>query len=275
MAESSVDPSEKSEPTPTTDAPQAEVKKKATRKRTTKKKVASAEAADAATDEQPKKKVSRKRVAKKTTTEAAENASAAPEKAEKVEVPAEPERAEAPADAAAPMPEATQEGKSEDAPAAEGGVRRVSVPREKRDENENRDGSGDDFSSGEEGEGGERRGRRRRRRRRGGGGGESSEIEAGEESAREEEFEPSRREDGKRPSVKVRQPEPRRSQDRKPSGYTEDPEKLAAYAWELFKNEVREEGGTLIEDRDARKIAERAFRMAEIFLIEESRTIGG
>jgi len=119
--------------------------------------------------------------------------------------------------------------------------------------------------------------KRRRRRRRRGGDGRDDEIRGehgGDERSKDEQ--PEGRDDEKENRstghrVSVRQPEIQRQHDRRPPRYTENPELIAKYAWQLYKGEIREEGGTLIDDRDAKKIAERAFRMAEIFLMEESR----
>jgi hypothetical protein len=50
-----------------------------------------------------------------------------------------------------------------------------------------------------------------------------------------------------------------------------DPGKLAKNAWKIYLAEVSEEGVALIGDNDARELARRCFRLAEIFLEEEDR----
>lgn len=50
-----------------------------------------------------------------------------------------------------------------------------------------------------------------------------------------------------------------------------DPETLARRAWKIFLAEVSEEGVALIGDQDARELARRCFRLAELFIEEQSR----
>jgi len=50
-----------------------------------------------------------------------------------------------------------------------------------------------------------------------------------------------------------------------------DPEKVANKAWKIFLAEVSEEGVALIGDNDARELSRRCFRLAEIFIEEQSR----
>lgn len=50
-----------------------------------------------------------------------------------------------------------------------------------------------------------------------------------------------------------------------------DPEQLAKSAWKIFLAEVSEEGVALIGDNDAKDLARRCFRLAEIFIEEQSR----
>jgi hypothetical protein len=50
-----------------------------------------------------------------------------------------------------------------------------------------------------------------------------------------------------------------------------DPEQLAKFAWKIYLAEVSEEGVALIGDNDARELSRRCFRLAEIFLEEQSR----
>ncbi len=47
-----------------------------------------------------------------------------------------------------------------------------------------------------------------------------------------------------------------------------DPDELVAHAWEIFKGEVTEEGLALMDDDTATETVRRAFRLAEIFLVE-------
>jgi hypothetical protein len=50
-----------------------------------------------------------------------------------------------------------------------------------------------------------------------------------------------------------------------------DADKVAKNAWKIFLAEVSEEGVALIGDNDARELARRCFRLAEIFLEEQDR----
>ena len=50
-----------------------------------------------------------------------------------------------------------------------------------------------------------------------------------------------------------------------------DPTLLAKRAWKIYLSEVSEEGVALISDQDARELTRRCFRLAEIFLEEQSR----
>lgn len=50
-----------------------------------------------------------------------------------------------------------------------------------------------------------------------------------------------------------------------------DPELLAERAWKIYLSEVSEEGVALIGDHDAKELSRRCFRLAEIFLEEQSR----
>ena len=50
-----------------------------------------------------------------------------------------------------------------------------------------------------------------------------------------------------------------------------DPETLSLKAWKIFLAEVSEEGIALIGDQDARELARRCFRLAEIFIEEQVR----
>jgi len=50
-----------------------------------------------------------------------------------------------------------------------------------------------------------------------------------------------------------------------------DAELLAKFAWKIYLAEISEEGVALIGDHDARELSRRCFRLAEIFLDEQSR----
>ena len=50
-----------------------------------------------------------------------------------------------------------------------------------------------------------------------------------------------------------------------------DPELLAKFAWKIYLSEVSEEGVALIGDNDAKELSRRCFRLAEIFMEEQSR----
>ena len=50
-----------------------------------------------------------------------------------------------------------------------------------------------------------------------------------------------------------------------------DPETLSNKAWKIYLAEVSEEGVALIGDQDARELARRCFRLAEIFIEEQAR----
>lgn len=49
-----------------------------------------------------------------------------------------------------------------------------------------------------------------------------------------------------------------------------DPDELISRAWKIFRGEVTEEGLALMDDQTAAEAARRAFRVAELFLIEAS-----
>ena len=54
-----------------------------------------------------------------------------------------------------------------------------------------------------------------------------------------------------------------------------DPGALAKAAWKIYLAEISEEGVSLVGDQDARELARRCFRLAEIFLDESGRRGGG
>jgi hypothetical protein len=98
------------------------------------------------------------------------------------------------------------------------------------------------------GEGGSKR---KRRRRKGKGGGSSAPVEGAEAPL---------------PAAPVPQ------SGNKPRL---DSEALAKAAWKIYLAEVSEEGVALVGDQDARELARRCFRLAEIFLDEQARRQGG
>ncbi len=50
-----------------------------------------------------------------------------------------------------------------------------------------------------------------------------------------------------------------------------DIDSICGKAWDIYSAEVKEEGVELFPDNDARELAKRSFRLAEIFLLEEVR----
>ena len=48
-----------------------------------------------------------------------------------------------------------------------------------------------------------------------------------------------------------------------------DPDLLAGRAWKIYLSEISEEGVALVGDNDAKELARRCFRLAEIFITEE------
>jgi hypothetical protein len=91
-----------------------------------------------------------------------------------------------------------------------------------------------------------------------------------------------RRRKGKGPAGRGGEPTP--AEDRSPpqgaesgpqeprgSRFKPDPERLAKFAWKIYLSEISEEGVALTADSDARELSKRCFRLAEIFLEEESR----
>ena len=50
-----------------------------------------------------------------------------------------------------------------------------------------------------------------------------------------------------------------------------DPELLTKMAWKIYLAEVSEEGVALIGDNDAKDLSRRCFRLAEIFIEEQTR----
>jgi hypothetical protein len=72
-----------------------------------------------------------------------------------------------------------------------------------------------------------------------------------------------------RPIV-VSQPFPKPPQNQ-PQRLKIDPELLTKMAWKIYLAEISEEGVALIGDNDAKELSRRCFRLAEIFIEEQSR----
>lgn len=58
-----------------------------------------------------------------------------------------------------------------------------------------------------------------------------------------------------------------------PSDVKVDPELLQECAWKIFLGEVTEEGLALLDDRSTAEVSRRAFRTAELFLMEAARRL--
>ncbi len=198
--------------------------------------------------------------ARKTATrarKAAKTAKPASSSKEKPEAPAESSKAE-PKTAARPEPVSA----ITDAPAPAAEAAEI---HEGADRQEDSNAVGADWpepdaeSSGGasgHGEGGKRKRRRRKGKGQGGNG-------PGEENGPVAEIRPSDvpREPSPRPNPQPQQaPRPRI-----------DPDKLTKMAWKIYLAEVSEEGVALIGDNDAKDLSRRCFRLAEIFIEEQSR----
>lgn len=108
--------------------------------------------------------------------------------------------------------------------------------------------------------------RNKRRRRKGKGGGQSSPAES--PSASEQSAADPTGQTGE-PALAT-PPQPRKPQQHPPRPKA-DPELLAKFAWKIYLAEISEEGVALVGDNDARDLARRCFRLAEIFLDEQTR----
>ena len=101
--------------------------------------------------------------------------------------------------------------------------------------------------------------KRKRRRKKGKGGGQQTAAQTmAADSAPIAE--------GDSPSAQT--PKPRPSHNHRTKA---DPEKVAKLALKIYLAEVSEEGVALIGDNDAKELSRRCFRLAEIFIEEESR----
>lgn len=99
---------------------------------------------------------------------------------------------------------------------------------------------------------------KRKRRRKKGKGGQSNQPQV----IPNEETIPLVAQDPSSPAAAQRQSPPRPKLDQ---------EMIAKLSWKIFLAEVSEEGVALIGDNDARELSRRCFRLAEIFIEEQSR----
>ena len=82
------------------------------------------------------------------------------------------------------------------------------------------------------------------------------------------------REDRDRDRERDRDRDRERDRDRQsppPNRPRHDPETIGKCAWKIYLAEISEEGVALVSDHDARELARRCFRLAEIFLDEQAR----
>ncbi len=119
--------------------------------------------------------------------------------------------------------------------------------------------SGDGDRSGG-GQGQNESGKRKRRRRKGKG--QSSQGQGGGEEVQQSES---------KVAETNREQGPRQDPRSQPQRARVDPEHHAKMAWKIYLAEVSEEGVALIGDNDAKDLARRCFRLAEIFLEEQGR----
>lgn len=71
------------------------------------------------------------------------------------------------------------------------------------------------------------------------------------------------------PSPKLE--DPRETNSRRRQTVEVDLGLLDSRAWDIFRNELQEVGGVLINDAEAQEIATRSFTLARIFLVEKAR----
>ncbi len=69
----------------------------------------------------------------------------------------------------------------------------------------------------------------------------------------------------------ARPAQPPQQPQQQPQRSKVDPELLTKMAWKIYLAEVSEEGVALIGDNDAKDLSRRCFRLAEIFIEEQSR----
>jgi len=111
-------------------------------------------------------------------------------------------------------------------------------------------------------------GKRKRRRRKGKG--QSSQVPAASGASNEDSQQPVANAESK-PADAPRDQGPRPNQQQPQPRPKIDPEDLAKMAWKIYLAEVSEEGVALIGDNDAKDLARRCFRLAEIFIEEQAR----
>jgi hypothetical protein len=102
--------------------------------------------------------------------------------------------------------------------------------------------------------------KRKRRRKKGKGGGQQNAVQAATGDAAPI---------AGSEAVAATAPQPRPSPQ--PQRSKHDPEKIAKLALKIYLAEVSEEGVALIGDNDARELSRRCFKLAEIFIEEETR----
>jgi hypothetical protein len=107
--------------------------------------------------------------------------------------------------------------------------------------------------------------KRKRRRKKGKGGGNNP-----QNAAPGNEIEPISTANGEAQESSPAQPQQPRPQHHAPRPKL-DPELLAKFAWKIYLAEVSEEGVALIGDNEAKELTRRCFRLAEIFMEEQSR----
>ncbi|MCX6846550.1 MAG: hypothetical protein NTU84_08345 [Verrucomicrobia bacterium] len=105
--------------------------------------------------------------------------------------------------------------------------------------------------------------KRKRRRKKGKGGGQSPANAAAENESPDESSDAA--------STPVTQPAQQQARPNQAPRVKLDAEQLAKFAWKIYLAEVSEEGVALIGDNDARELSRRCFRLAEIFLEEQTR----
>lgn len=108
-------------------------------------------------------------------------------------------------------------------------------------------------------------GNKRKRRRRKGKGGNAQQNGVAEEG------QPATVAEG---GPSFQQPRPVQPPQQQPHRPRIDPEQHTKMAWKIYLAEVSEEGVALIGDHDAKELARRCFRLAEIFIEEQSRRKG-
>jgi hypothetical protein len=110
--------------------------------------------------------------------------------------------------------------------------------------------------------------KRKRRRRKGKG--QNSAPQQTDAPAHEETTAQNNGPEAKSPDATPEQ-RPRPQQQSQPQRSKIDPEILTKMAWKIYLAEVSEEGVALIGDNDAKDLSRRCFRLAEIFIEEQSR----